>query len=87
MKPLYSESYEGKIYLVFLPKDGNGGYFFRTAQDLTENGHVFFVTQSFGDCKRKSLLPVGERMYRIHISAYFSFARRLPKERAVKIYL
>ena len=87
LKPLYSDSYEGKVYLVFLPKDQTGGYFVRTAQALTENGHVFFVTQSFKDCKRRSLLPVGERMYRIHISAYFSFARRLPQEKAVKIYL
>ena len=87
LKPLYSDDYKGKVYLVFLPKDGTGGYFVRTAQELTANGHVFFVTQSFRDCKRKSLLPVGERMYRIHISAYFSFAKRLPQEKTVKIYL
>ena len=87
LKPFWSEGYEGKIYLVFLPKDSSGGYFVRTAQQLTENGHVFFVTQSFKDCKHKSVLPVGERMFRIHISAYFSFARRLPQEKVVKVYL
>ena len=87
LKPLYAEDYNGKVYLVFLPKDGNEGYFFRTAEALTEKGYVFFVTQSFRDCKRKTLLRIGDRMFKIHISAYFSFARRLPPEKTVKVYL
>ena len=87
LKPLYSEDYDGKVYLVFLPKEGNVGYFVRTAEALTEKGYVFFVTQSFRDCGRKSLLRIGDRMYRIHISAYFSFARRLHPEKTVKVYL
>jgi hypothetical protein len=87
LKPLCSDQYKGKVYLVFLPKDSPYGYFTRTASQLTENGHVFLVTQAFRDCKRKSLLKVEDKIYRIHISAYFSFAKRLPEERVVKIYL
>ena len=87
LKLLYSEDYDGKVYLVFLPKEGNVGYFVRTAEALTEKGYVFFVTQSFRDCGRKSLLRIGDRMYRIHISAYFSFARHLHPEKTVKVYL
>ena len=87
LKPLYSEDYGGKVYLVFLPKDHPNGYFLRTAEVLREKGHVFFVTQSFRDCNRKSLLQIGDRMFRIHISAYFSFARKLHPEKMVKVYL
>ena len=87
LKPLYSEDYDGTVYLVFLSKDKPDGYFVRTASALTEKGHVFLVTPSFRDCGRKSLLPISDRMFRIHISAYFSFARRLHPEKTVKIYL
>ncbi|MBQ2987576.1 MAG: hypothetical protein IJD59_00565 [Clostridia bacterium] len=87
LQPLYSEDYDGKIYLVFLPKDHTGGYFVRTASALAEKGHVFLVTPSFRDCGRKSLLRVGDRIFKIHISAYFSFAKRLPPEKTVKVYL
>ena len=86
LKPLYSEDYDGKIYLVFLPKDKPDGYFVREASALTAKGHVFFVTPSFRDCGRKSLLRIGDRMFKIHISAYFSFARRLHPEKTVKGY-
>lgn len=87
LKPLYSPDYDGKVYLIFLPKDKPDGYFVRSAEALAENGHVFLVTQAFRDCKRKSLLRVGDRVYRIHISAYFSFARKLQSEKTVKVYL
>lgn len=87
LKPVYSKDYDGKVYLVFLPKDQPDGYFLRTAEMLAEKGYVFLVTQSFRDCKRKNLLRIGDRMFRIHISAYFSFARKLQPEKTVKIYL
>ncbi len=87
LKPLYADDYDGKVYLVFLPKDKPSGYFVRSAASLAEKGCVFLVTQSFRDCGRKSLLRVGERVYRIHISAYFSFAGKLQPEKTVKVYL
>lgn len=87
LRHLFAEDYDGKIYLVFLPKNKSDGYFVRSSETLAENGHVFFVTQSFRDCGRKSLLKIGDRMFKIHISAYFSFVRQLRPEKTVKIYL
>ena len=87
LRHLFSEYYEGKIYFVFLPNNQSDGYFARTAPALTENGNVFFVTQSFRECGWKSLLRMEDRIYKIHISAYFSFARRVHPEKTVKIYL
>ena len=87
LRHLLSEDYGGKIYFVFLPKNQSDSYFVRTSSALTENGNVFFVTQSFRDCGRRSLLRIGDKMFKIHISAYFSFARRLRPEKTVKIYL
>ena len=87
LQHLYSEDYDEKIYFVFLPRNVSDGYFVRTASALTENGNVFFVSKSFRDCKRKSLLRLGNRVYKIHISAYFSFARKLRPEKTIKVYL
>ena len=87
LQHLFPENYDEKIYFVFLPRNVSDGYFVRTASALTENGNVFFVSKSFRDCKRKSLLRLEDRIYKIHISAYFSFARRLRPEKTVKIYL
>jgi hypothetical protein len=86
-KPLFSRDYEGKIYFVFLPKNKSCDYFVRTLSDLTEKGYVFLVSPSLGDCKRKSILPMGERMFKMHISAYFSFVRKVSADKTVKIYL
>ena len=87
LKSLCADVGEEKVYLVFLPKDNPDGYFLRTAEKLTDKGYVFFVTQSFRDCDRKSFLQIGDRMFRIHIGAYFSFARKLQPEKTVKVYL
>ena len=87
LQHLYSEDYDEMIYFVFLPRNAPDGYFVHMAPALTENGNVFFVSKSFRDCKRRSLLRMGDRIYKIHISAYFSFARRLRPEKTVKVYL
>ena len=87
LRHLFSEYYEGKIYFVFLPKNQSDSYFARTASALTESGDVFFVTQSFRECGWKSLLQTEDHIYKIHISAYFSFARRVHSEKTVKIHL
>ena len=86
-RPLFAEDYAGKIYLVFLQKKQKDGYFVRQAPQLTENGYVFLIETSFRDCGRRSILPVGDRLFKMHISAYFSFAKRLPPEKVVKVYL
>ncbi len=86
-RPLFSADYEGKIYFVFLPKNGSCEYFIRTLPELSERGYVFLISPSFRDCEWKSVLALGERICKMHISAYFSFARRIPSEKTVKIYL
>ena len=86
-KPLFSENYGGRIYLVFLPKNQTCDYFIRTLPYLTEQGYVFLISPSFRDCEYRSVLPFGENVCKLHISAYFSFVRRLPAEKLVKIYL
>lgn len=86
-KPLFSEKYEGKIYFVFLPKDKKCEYFVRSLPNLSENGYVFLISPSFRDCEWRSVLPLGDCVCKMHISAYFSFVKRLPPERTVKIYL
>ena len=86
-RPLFSEEYKGRIYLVFLPKDKPCDYFVRSLPELAENGHVFLISPSFRDCEWKSVLPLEERICKMHISAYFSFVRKLPSEKTVKIYL
>ena len=86
-KPLFSEKYEGKIYIVFLPKDKPCEYFIGTLPEFTERGYVFLISPSFRDCEWRSVLPLGECVCKMHISAYFSFAKRLPLDKTVKIYL
>ena len=86
-RPLFSESYEGRIYLIFLQKDRSGGYFVKTLPELARGGHVFLISTSFRDCGRRSLLPIGDRIFKMHISTYFSFVKRLPAEKIVKVYL
>ena len=86
-KPLFAADYEGKIYFIFLPKDRSCRYFVGTLSELAEKGHVFLISPSFRDCEWKSVLPLGERICKMHISAYFSFARRIRSEKTVKIYL
>ena len=86
-RPLYSEDYDGKIYLVFLQKKQKDRYFVRCVPQLTQNGHVFLITTSFRECGGRSVVPIEERVCKMHISAYFSFVRRLPSDKVVKVYL
>lgn len=86
-QPIFSDTYEGKIYFVFMPKKKSCDYFVRTLPDLSENGYVFLVSPSFRDCKRKSILPMGDRVFKMHVSGYFSFVKKVPAEKTVKIYL
>lgn len=86
-KPLFSEDYEGKIYFVFLPKGRSCEYFIGVLPELSENGHVFVISPSFRDCEWRSVLSLGDRVWKMHISAYFSFAKRVHAEKTVKIYL
>ena len=86
-RPLFSGECEGKIYLVFLPKDQSNGYFVRTLPQFAGQGYVFLITPSFRECGHRSLKRVDDRVYKMHISAYFSFARRLPSDKTVKVYL
>ena len=70
-----------------MPKKKSCDYFVRTLPDLTENGYVFLVSPSFRDCKRKSILPMGDRVFKMHVSGYFSFVKKISAEKTVKIYL
>jgi hypothetical protein len=70
-----------------MPKKKSCDYFVRTLPDLSENGYVFLVSPSFRDCKRKSILPMGDRVFKMHVSGYFSFVKKVPAEKTVKIYL
>lgn len=76
-----------KFYLVFVPKNGNDGYFVRTAHDLAEKGMVFLVYRSFKDGDFSGVAQTENHVYKMHVNFYFSFVRRLPPERTVKIYL
>ena len=87
MQLFFDETVKEKIYLVFLSKDRSSGYFTRNLSSLTEKGHVFLIMHSFRDCDRKGFSRIDDHIYKMHISSYFSFARRLPPERVVKIYL
>ena len=87
LQPFFDENAKEKIYLVFLPKNEPGGYFTRNLSSLAEKGHVFLIMHSFRDCDRKGFSRIDDNIYKMHISSYFSFARRLPPERVVKIYL
>ena len=86
-RALLSGKCEGKIYLVFLPKEKSDGYFVRTLSQFSGQGHVFLITSSFRECGYRSLMPISDRVYKLHISAYFAFARRLPSDKTVKVYL
>ncbi|MBR7161447.1 MAG: hypothetical protein IKD07_03440 [Clostridia bacterium] len=76
-----------KVYLVFVPKNGMNGYFIRTLPALAEKGKVFAVCRSFKECESRGITQTETNIYKIHVSFYFSFVRRLPSERVVKIYL
>ena len=76
-----------KIYVVFIPKNGMNGYFFRTSDELAEKGKVLVVCRSLKECRYASMTRMKANVYKIHVSIYFSFVRRLPPERLVKIYL
>ena len=76
-----------KIYLIFSPKNGTNGYFIRTLPALAENGKIFMICHSFKECNSSGIAQTEHNIYKIHISHYFSFVRRLPSERLVKIYL
>ena len=76
-----------KLYLVFVPKNGENGYFVRTASLLAEKGRVFLICHSLKECGSAGMARAENNVYKIHVSYYFSFVRRLPPERLVKIYL
>ena len=76
-----------KFYLICAPKNGMTEYFTRTLPAFAEKGRVFIVCRSFKECNSSGVEKTGENIYKIHISYYFSFVRRLPSERIVKIYL
>ena len=76
-----------KIYLVFVPKRGVSEYFLQTVPSLAEKGKVVLVFRKFKDCRSLDAEQTERNIYKIHVSVYFSFVRRLPPERIVKIYL
>lgn len=76
-----------KIYLVLVPKRGVSEYFLQTLPELAEKGKVVLVFRKFRDCRSSDSGQTENNIYKIHVSVYFSFVRRLPPERIVKIYL
>ncbi|MBQ3490427.1 MAG: hypothetical protein IJA86_07550 [Clostridia bacterium] len=76
-----------KFYLIFAPKNTENGYFKRTLPELAEKGKVFLVCRSFKECGSSGVIQTQNNIYKIHISFYFSFVRRLPTEKIVKVYL
>ena len=76
-----------KFYLVCAPKNGMKEYFTRALPEFAEKGRVFIVCRSFKESSSTGVIKVKDNIYKIHISYYFSFVRRLPSERVVKIYL
>lgn len=79
--------YPGRIYIVFISKERTSeGKFPRFLRELSEDGTVFLVSHSFSACGFSGARSVEDRIFRIHISFYFSFARQLDFSRVVKIY-
>lgn len=76
-----------KVYLIFIPKRGVSEYFLQTLPELAEKGKVVLVFRKFRDCRSSDTEQTENNIYKIHVSVYFSFVRRLPPERIVKIYL
>ena len=76
-----------KFYLICAPKNGTMAYFARTLPAFAEKGQVFIVCRSFKECGSSGVMKTEDNVYKIHISYYFSFVRRLPPERVVKVYL
>jgi hypothetical protein len=76
-----------KIYLVFVPKNGMNGYFIRTLPALAQKGKVFMICPSFKGSGSSGITRAEPNIYKVHVSYYFSFVRRLPREKLVKVYL
>lgn len=76
-----------KFYLICAPKNGMKEYFTRTLPEFAEKGRVFIVCRSFKESGSAGVIKMEDNIYKIHISHYFSFVRRLPTEKVVKIYL
>lgn len=76
-----------KFYLICAPKNGMKAYFTQALPAFAEKGRVFIVCRSFKESGSTGVLQTEDHIYKIHISHYFSFVRRLPSERVVKIYL
>lgn len=76
-----------KFYLVYIPKNGNDGYFVRTAHAFAEKGKVFLIYRSSKQGDVSGVVQTEPNVYKMHVNFYFSFVRRLPSERVVKIYL
>ena len=76
-----------KFYLVFVPKNSKDGYFVRTIHELAEKGRVFLIYRSLKQGCFSGIAQAETNVYKMHVNFYFSFVRRLPSERIVKIYL
>ncbi|MBE6666034.1 MAG: hypothetical protein E7603_07445 [Ruminococcaceae bacterium] len=76
-----------KFYLICTPKNGTMAYFAQTLPAFAEKGQVFIICRSFKECGSAGVIKTEDNIYKIHISHYFSFVRRLPPERVVKVYL
>ena len=76
-----------KVYLFFLPKRKTGFYFSHWCENLSENATVFLISFSFRDCRFSSVSALGENIYKIHVSYYFSLIKRLDYEKIIRIYL